>query len=326
MCGLLGERSGLNAHRALWSAQIKPLREQGATHVIVLGDLFDDPFPSQEAQLVAMQALASMDDMRVLVYIGNHDVHDASHNSLRLLSQMPGFGALRHVQFVFTPQVVEWDGLRIGVVPWGYKPPQMHDVDFIVFHHDMIGTRQDSGRITPQGEGLRADVFGDVLAIGGHLHEPQRLGRCVFVGAGAQLNFGEKPGKRAVTLRYEQGKMKLRSTPIESPWYLKTVKYDAKEPPRCDEARTYYRLDQGGDTLPAGWLVQHPRIVRVESVARKRSAENTVKLVEGKQLSIEDDTTLVRKFLREHTDLDPIMRARAMKIHLTLPAHQGVQP
>jgi len=321
MLTLLGEETGLRLHRRFFRHQINESRKDGATHLVIVGDIFDDPTPTHELLILLFQVLHAVRDMQVVVYPGNHDYQDANVNSLRLMRQLPEAGALRHVTFVTEPTLLDWAGQRIHVMPWGFKPPKtLPDANLVFMHDDVAGATQDSGRhVVPADKGFRADSFGNALVISGHIHTPQRVGRVLYCGTAAQFSFGEKPNKRQLLITQNDG-LKVSSRTIVPPWTLQSVNYSEENPPDCTDPNTYYKLRIGEVRPSPKWLVQHPNIIKVDGGTKrvKNAATNVVSLIEGQNINDEDETKMVSRWLRNYSTLDDLSRSRAIKEHIRL--------
>ena len=326
MRALLGNERGDAAHARLWLRQIEWVREAGCSHAVIVGDVFDTPFPDQEQLLLVVNALAAASDLRFLCFAGNHDVHDAATNSLRLLRRMPEVGALRHVTFVADAGVVDWEDARLLVIPWGSKrerDPREHVIasrpHLTVFHDSVVGAKRDNGTAVPVGQGVAAaSLGGSRVAVGGHLHTPQRVGDVYYCGTGAQLSFGESAGKRLLTIDVDGKSVKVASRRVDPPWVLETARWSSSDPPGCDAPGTYYRLVIGEEAPPPRWLVEHPRVVRTAGASVKKLrdvASGVVNLMSGGKVGGSDDAQLLQRYLHQHTNLDALLRAQAMKIH-----------
>jgi hypothetical protein len=258
--------------------------------------------------------------MRVVVFPGNHDYESAEHNSLKLLLRLPEAGALRHVHFVMEPQAVDVAGIRVWVHPWrGAFPESRADVDLVVMHSPLVGAKTDNGFVVPPGKGVGPETFnaafGEVPVVGGDIHTPQRMGRFVYAGTIAQMSFGESPNKRVLSLDVQT--MRLSSRRIKPPWMLETVMYSAEDPPACDSPGTLYKLVLGEDAPSPRWLIEHPRIKKVEPGKRKARAGASIDSPQalGGVSAGESDTDAMRRWLREYSTLDALGRARALKMH-----------
>jgi DNA repair exonuclease SbcCD nuclease subunit len=314
MCGgkFLGAELGLRYHRRLNQRLLKATRDIGAQHVVVLGDIFETPFPTQDEQMLALKTF-SAPDLRFLIYPGNHDIHDAEQNSLKLFRALPEIGALTNVTFIVQPNVVKFAGMQIGVMPFGCKkvPP---GADLYVIHGNIVGAKRDNNTPVKVGEGLDPSAFGGKLVISGHIHTPQKFGSIVYAGTGAQLSFGEDENKRICWL--DDGR--LFSRPFDPPWKLRTVDWSSKQPPKCDEPDVFYKLRVANERPPNTWLARHPQVLDIDVGKSKKSVakEQIVRLMN--RTDEEDDIKTFQRYLIEHTNLDKLGRLQALKEHRKL--------
>ena len=311
---LMGPGVGLQRQVRLFEKQIAIFRSRGIRHAALLGDLYDDPYPTQELLIILLKLLSDS-SIDFLVYPGNHDFDDADHNSLKLLRELPAAGALTNVTFVSEPSVVNWCDMRVFVLPWAPRYAPIKDrVDLIMFHDCVVGARSDSGTIIEQGGGLSHDFFRGITAVSGHLHTPQRCRNIHFVGTSAQLSFGERPEKRLWFGEKMGNGVQLTNIAFEPPWRLVTERYDEEDPPACDVPGTLYSLDVSRGRPGPRWMAEHPAVKKTKGSDRHTQAVLTEKiatLTSGAQAS---DRQLLLRWLRENTALDKDQLRHGLRI------------
>ena len=312
---ILDAENSFNYHRKLLNNLLVATRAIGAQRVAIMGDLFDHPFPSQDEMSLVLESL-SVSDLKFLIFLGNHDLHTAEENSLKFLSKLPKAGALTNVVFITQPRVVKWAGLKVLVLPYGNNVPNNFKGDLILFHNSVVGAMRDNNTLVTQGNGFHPSLFKNTLAVGGHLHTPQRLGNTYFVGSQGQFSFGEGEKKKFHWL--EDGKM--YSQPFQPPWMLKTVSWDSDNPPNCNELDTYYRLKIGENHPGPKWVSQHPQVIKTfggSNTKRQAAANKVVNLME-RRTSIESDEELLLRWLTQYSNLSKLARMQAIRIHSRL--------
>lgn len=316
MGSIMGDEIGLRRQVACLRRQIEIARSRGVDHGVLLGDIFDNPFPNQKLMLALIRVLANS-KMNWLCYPGNHDTDDANHTSLALIQELPSFGALKNVTFVTTPQQVRWGDLNAYVMPWRkqYERPR-RDCDVVFFHDDVSGSRRDNGMLIPKGEGIPRSFFAGKLAVSGHLHTPQRTGNIWYPGTAAQLSFGEHPRKMIFFGEKSRSGVRLIGKPFDPPWKLRKVRYVSEDPPACDEQDTFYTLDVSGEKPGPRWMSEHPSVVKTSGGSRKVQKELTDKVAEIVSPSEESggDRELLRKWLRHNSSLSKDEMREALKI------------
>ena len=307
---IVGE-DGLRLHRKLLHQLTKETRQVGARYVAVLGDIFPDPFPSQEQMMVVLEAFSNARDLKFVCYLGNHDIYTAQINSLRLLSRLPEAGALTNVQFVIKPAMIDFARRNVLVLPYGAPLGAVpNNTDLILFHNNVIGAKRDNN--SPVTGGFHPNKFEKVLAVGGHLHTPQRVGsRIYFPGTQGQLTFGEGSAKKFMWLDD-----RMYSRPFQPPWELQTVTWSNDNPPECNNPDTYYRLLFTHERPGPRWLANHPQVVSHKGGSKSIQSAAKQKVVSLIQRTNEQesDTQLLNRWLIQYTSLDKLARRRALKI------------
>lgn len=313
---IMGDDVALRRQAKLLRRCIRDAEADDCSHVVVLGDLYHGPHPTQEELIAVIRAFAST-SLEVWVYLGNHDVDDNTLNSFRLIRELPEAGALTHVRFIEEPVTIKEDKARIRVVPWKKKYAKGDfdpGADLTLFHDGVVGAKGDNGRPFTEGHGIPKSVFGDGLAVSGHLHTPQRVGRIHYPGTPAQTSFGEKLPKRISTAVWSKREFSIEERDFDPPWVLEQVAFDPKNPPKCDAPGTLYSLDVSLGSPGNRWLLDHPKVVRVNSGTKRKTAEVSKVIEMTQKAEGADDSELLTRFLRSHTSLSQMERARAVKI------------
>jgi DNA repair exonuclease SbcCD nuclease subunit len=313
---LVGD-DGLKLHRRLFALLLRETRRIDARHVVILGDVFASPFPSQDDLSLVIDILSEASDIKFIVLKGNHDEHSADNNSLKLLQRLPRAGALTNVRF-FTKQEtrIHWAGLDVLVIPFGAKHEHQSDINLVLFHDAVVGAKRDNGTTVIMGEGIPSTTFGRALAVGGHLHTKQNLGNVYFPGTQAQLSFGETLPKRFSWL--DTSDMRVHGVEFDPPWRLEQVSWSADDPPCCDKLDTYYQMRIGDERPGPRWLAEHTRVVSVRGASKKmqkRSASTIIRLVQGGFVKDESEEQLLKRWLKEFSPLDGLSIMKALRVH-----------
>lgn len=306
---LLGEETSLQLSRKLLLAQLKETQKIGAKHAIILGDLFDGPFPSIDAMGVVIDVLSHANDIQFVAILGNHDVYDATTNSFRLLAKLPKAGALTNVKFITKATTLKWAKLNIMVLPFGDKPKNVSDIDLIVFHDQVVGAKNFDGPDVGLGQGIPPARFEDCLSVGGDNHLQQQVGKNIYYpGVLAPMTFGEKGKKYFAYLTTED--LKYHIYEIDPPWNLETVRWS--DSVKCDEPDTYYKMLITEERPPARWLVEHPQVVKIDGGSKKKQKEAASKIVS--LIKPNTDSMPLGKWLKTFTALDKLSITQALKI------------
>ncbi len=285
---------------------------EGCRHALMLGDLYDNARPSQELLVPIIDFLAAS-KLKWIIYPGNHDVDDVTlkkdeaesvRSSLKLLARLPKVG-LRNVQFVQYPQIVNVDGARIYVIPWGHAFDVPKNCDVVAFHDSLVGARRDNGHQVPEGKGILKKQLRGKPAVSGHLHTPQKVGNVLFPGTPAQTSWGEKPNKCLFYMSVVNGRVNFRRLKWRAPWKLLQATWTKKGAPPI-EKEAYYTLKVDAGTRPdAEWMTNNKNVVRFGGLSKKSMSE--IK-------TFQERTTDMEAWLGKNTSLSPNQIQVAVKI------------
>ena len=304
-------------------------REAGCTRALMLGDFFDCANPSQDLQLGALEVLGSS-KLQWDIYPGNHDVDDVTvpkddpaaaesrRCSLKLLSRLPQFGAIRNVRFVMRPTLLRVGDAVAYVVPWGHRFRVPDDCDFVAMHDSIVGARADNGRVVAPGEGVPARDLRGKPTVSGHLHTPQRVksARALYPGTAAQFSWGERVAKSLTALDVGKGKVRTTRVPWTPPWRLREVEWSAERPPKLDDPDAYYKVRvPSGEKPDSKWMLENPRAVRVDGVQVKK---NSNRESPEEPAAYENDSERLNEWLKQRTSLTPKQRREAVRLDARL--------
>lgn len=195
--------------------------------VLVAGDLWHNPHPSNRALYAAMHVLGGLgkQGIPVVVISGNHSYPDSLATSpLALLSYLPNvFPVFRGKREAF-----QFGDLRVQAVP--YVPDQSAFLAMLAeARADLSGKHNlllaHAGAVflapfaTPRPKEIYfdwPDVEGfDFVALG-HYHDQMPLSdRCWYVGSLERLSFGEiGQTKGLLDVTFDKGKVKVRQVPV----------------------------------------------------------------------------------------------------------------
>ncbi len=163
--------------------------------VIVLGDIFDRRRLDAVTIKVGTKLLGNLvtSGHRVIVLPGNHDTEDAAgkHNTVQYLAEIKCH-ILKH------GETFEIDGVTFHAFPYlatkafvaMVKAQALADgVNVALVHQAVKGSRQGDVPFPSEIPPTLFDRFD--LAIGGHVHHRQRVGKVAFVGSTWNIDFRE---------------------------------------------------------------------------------------------------------------------------------------
>lgn len=240
--------------------------DRGATHVVFVGDIFDNAYPSQAAQVAFLDLLTDYPDLQVLIIPGNHDFADIDTDSLRITRWAKKLKA--NIRVIAKPTLIKIDGLRYYFMPHPFVQDMPSKADLGFAHFAANGARGDNGftvrtKHQPKGKWILGDFHGAQVG---------KVKRCYYeyVGSLTQLSFEEKAKKSVISI--EDGEKVRRRVDLAYKLRKYTLSSD-EELADCTfgEENTYYSIKtKNGYVLPKGWALEHPEVVRQGASSAKR--------------------------------------------------------
>jgi len=175
--------------------------ERNVKVLIHLGDLFDrrkfiNFYTLSQVRSYFLDELKKR-GIHMHIIPGNHDI--AYKNTSRLNSLDLLLEPYENVTIHHHPEVISYDGQRIGLVPWineeNYDEclsfiENNADVDWLGGHFEVNGAEMNAG-ITCE-HGLPASTFKDYeLVISGHFHTPSQVGNVWYPGNQIELTWND---------------------------------------------------------------------------------------------------------------------------------------
>jgi len=173
------------------------LKENHIKHIIHLGDYYEHRrFINFKAlnsnRKVFLERLRS-DGITMDIIPGNHDTYYKNTNDLNSLKELLGH-YMNEVNIVMEPSVLDYDGLKIGLVPWICQDNEKEINDFLVnCKADVIGGHFelngfDMIRGVPCTHGMSADNLRRFeLVLSGHYHCKSSQDNIHYLGS--QMEF-----------------------------------------------------------------------------------------------------------------------------------------
>lgn len=267
-------------------------KEHSIKTVILLGDIFDNPYPSQEDhKRLFKYLLASGLDWYIIS--GNHDVDlEAGDNPVNSLL-MPEFytSEMKKSIHIYTkPRLIKIAGVRVCFLPWPHSQSLTKKPCLNVAHITLSKARSDAGRVL-EGRKIRRNpnhywTIGD-------LHTKQKYSdRVHYPGNLYQKTFGESlpKGFSHLIVKETGGELLVddRWIPVEPPFSLVQLAIDSLEDlDKVEDLNrnkpTFYRLKVTSPevVLPSKFRENHPHVLSVEYPRNRVKVE-----VEGKIVNI----------------------------------------
>jgi DNA repair exonuclease SbcCD nuclease subunit len=173
------------------------LKENHIKHIIHLGDYYEHRrFINFKAlnsnRKVFLERLRS-DGITMDIIPGNHDTYYKNTNDLNSLKELLGH-YMNEVNIVMDPSVLDYDGLKVGLVPWICQDNEKEINDFLVnCKADVIGGHFelngfDMIRGVPCTHGMSADNLRRFeLVLSGHYHCKSSQDNIHYLGS--QMEF-----------------------------------------------------------------------------------------------------------------------------------------
>lgn len=243
-------------------------REEGIKHVIVPGDVFDSPYPTQEEIIEFVQFTIAYIDLEFIIYPGNHDYESSQQVSLELMHFINKLGATKNVRLFMEPTAIKVDGVPVQILPWPHHKRLKGPPSLILAHVTVQGVKMNSGYKSRSS--IVIEPKKDFWVIG-DIHERHEFHeRILYPGLMYQTNFGEKAGKGFTVLDVsyseERGiRVKHKRHIIEAPFTLRNVVISSVEDLETvdgSDASIRYKLFIKADVrLPDNFLAEHPNVI-----------------------------------------------------------------
>jgi len=173
------------------------LNENQIKHIIHLGDYFDNRrFISIKGlnhhRRVFLSKLREYGITMDLIP-GNHDVYYKNTNDLNSLKELLGH-YMNEIHLIMDPVVLEYDGTKIGLIPWINSENEeecIHfinncDADIIGAHLELSGFEMNKGILCKHGMDMSLFKRFDVV-LSGHFHTKSSKGNIHYLGS--QMEF-----------------------------------------------------------------------------------------------------------------------------------------
>ena len=210
----------------------KYARENGIENVILLGDVFDNPWPKDDAKKAFLTSLDPK--LKYHIILGNHDVADKFNNSMQLCKYfIEDLGLMNNVKFYFEPTEVKIEGVLFNMLPWPNTKPISPAPAICIGHFETKGSISDNGRIFKEG----AELDEDYTWILGHLH--RRQGKC-YPGSILQHRFGEPVNKYFFDVKVkDDNTVEIEEVLISPPYKLIDLVVNSLEDIKLENSNIY---------------------------------------------------------------------------------------
>ncbi len=242
--------------------------KNGIESVIILGDIFETPYPQQSTLSRLALFLGEYSKLQIRIILGNHDFSSTEANSLEVFSAFSRLQALANVNFFLKPTEQEIDGIPIFYLSWPHTiPPPAKYPRIVIAHLEVNGALRDNGMLIKTKQLVGKKDFWII----GHLHQYQTIGNnVVYPGMLFQKTFGESLPKGFLHVHAQLRGQHLTVDPIfipyDPPFHLENIKIKSaqdldKIPQR---GKTWYKLVFSRQvSVESQWLTKHPQVLRI---------------------------------------------------------------
>ena len=280
--------------------------ENGIKNIVILGDLFDTPYPSDSAKIALLEIFDR--SFEFFVILGNHDWASTEKNSLELLSYLAD-RKYSNVHMFVTPTLSKIGKLRCQFLPFPQELP-ISDKQSICFSHAAYnGFMTDSHK---KISGTEIDKRHKWYV--GHIHLRQGD---IYPGSILQNTFGETEEKFFFhIIATSQSNIKTKAVPILQPYHLrKAVIYEESDFSKLEADKSiYYKLDVKNDVVIPRGLEEKYNIVNIGYFRKDEELDVSSELVLSKEeMEICNPTLYLSSYLKSK-GIKKSERLRAKKL------------
>jgi len=192
----------IDYHRRFFEETFFPyVKKHNIKHIIHAGDLYDHRkyinFKVQHASRKMFLERLSELGMTMDIIPGNHDVYFKSTNELNSLKELLGYFT-SNVNVVMEPRVMDYDGLRIGLLPWinaenyaeSMRFIQNCDAPWLVGHLELAGFDMMPGMKAT--DGMSADSLSKFeTVLSGHYHTKSQQDNIRYLGSQMEFTWAD---------------------------------------------------------------------------------------------------------------------------------------
>lgn len=198
---------------------LKYARKHGERHIILYGDLCENPRMSYSGQL-ALARIFDHKDFEFHLIPGNHDMFSSDPAAGHSLQVIKLWGR-KNVHVYAEPTDTTIDDLEVRFMPWPHQKWSKSRLN--VGHVDVKGSKTDSGRLNSKDTMSESNA----TIVMGHIHTNQVVRNTYYSGTLYQTNFGEAPEKFFHHITYDDG-WNVESVPVKPTYRLHTVEAESK--------------------------------------------------------------------------------------------------
>jgi len=297
------------------------LKEHNIKNILHLGDYYEH---RKFVNFKALNAnrkhfLEPLRDAGITMDIipGNHDVYFKNTNELCSLKELLGYFT-SNVNICMNPTVLDYDGLKVAVIPWINNANYQQYVDWakkckapiLAAHLELKGFDMMAGMPNPHG--MNADIFSRFESVlSGHFHTKSSQGNVHYLGAQMEFTWADVDDPKYFHILDTETR---EVTPVRNPitMFKKVIYDDTKTDYDKVDVSEYEKKFIKLIVVNKNDLYMFDKFVdKLQSIQtyELKIAENFEEYmgdsVEDEKVSLEDTTTLLDSYVEAvETDLD----------------------
>lgn len=194
---------------AKWAAEQFKLK--GIKDIIIPGDIFHDRNDIAVNTLhIVTDIFDILKNFNIIITVGNHDAFYRDNSTVNSVSILRGWS---NITVVDTLTILESQGKKIALCPWGQDISQVPKCDLIVGHFEINSFKMNSYKVCTNGLKASDLTSRAPLTITGHFHHREERkyneGTILYVGCPYQQDWGDYGTTKGLyildleTLKYE---------------------------------------------------------------------------------------------------------------------------
>lgn len=176
---------------AKWAAE--QFKQRGIRDIIIPGDIFHDRNDIAVNTLHNVTDIFDvLSDFNIIITVGNHDAYYRDNSTVNSVSILRGWS---NINVVDKLQVVNFQGKKVALCPWGQDISEVPKCDLIVGHFEVNSFKMNSYKVCTNGIKSSDLTSRAPLTITGHFHHREERkyseGTILYVGCPYQQDWGD---------------------------------------------------------------------------------------------------------------------------------------
>lgn len=275
-------------------------KDNGIEHIVLLGDIFDNPFPKDETKKAFLKSLDKK--LQYHIILGNHDYANVNENSLNLCKYfIEDLGLMDNVRFYLEPTVKDINGVKFNFLPYPFNQATCEAPAICFGHFETKGSISDSGRIFKEGVVLDNNY----TWILGHLHRQQGNN---YPGSILQHRFGEPINKYFFDVKVmDNNEVKINSISINTPYKLIDLVVNRLEDLDILEKQNIYRI-YAADHLDLNEVTYKCKGYNIWQIKGLTKTNNNLEIteedIEYQEQNLADELTYLQRWLEDKKNVE----------------------